>query len=244
MRILLIRHGDPDYENDALTEKGKKEAAMLASRLLNEKIDYVYESPMGRARETAKPTLIAKGMEAVCHNWLREFSDLRIVRPDLNAPSPVCWDWLPGDWTKHEEFYRYDKWFEQENMAAGSAEDYLKEVTDGLDELLAKHGYVHDGHVFRAQKANDDTIALFCHFGVGCVIIGHLLGISPMPLWQGFAAAPTSVTTIMTEERREGTASFRVTCYGDTTHLYINSEQPSFSARFCEMYSNADERHD
>ena len=30
MRILLIRHGDPDYEHDTLTEKGRREAALLA----------------------------------------------------------------------------------------------------------------------------------------------------------------------------------------------------------------------
>ena len=30
MRILMIRHGDPDYEHDSLTETGKKEAALLA----------------------------------------------------------------------------------------------------------------------------------------------------------------------------------------------------------------------
>lgn len=244
MKILLIRHGDPNYENDSLTEKGKKEAAMLASRLINEKIDYAYVSPLGRARETAAPTLAAKGMEEICHDWLREFSDCRIVRPDLGGPSPVCWDWLPEDWTKYEDFYRYDKWFDQDNMAAADAWKYAKEVFDGIDELLAKHGYVHKGHVFEARRANDDTIALFCHFGVGCLIIGYLLGISPMPLWQGLVAAPTSVTTIVTEERREGTASFRMSCYGDTTHLYINNEKPSFAARFCEMYSNKDERHD
>ena len=32
MRILMIRHGDPDYVHDSLTEKGKVEAALLAER--------------------------------------------------------------------------------------------------------------------------------------------------------------------------------------------------------------------
>ena len=31
MRILLIRHGDPDYENDTLTEKGKNPIITLTS---------------------------------------------------------------------------------------------------------------------------------------------------------------------------------------------------------------------
>ena len=54
MRILMIRHGDPDYVHDSLTEKGKVEAALLA-----EQDDqgagkgFFYVSPLGRARETA-----------------------------------------------------------------------------------------------------------------------------------------------------------------------------------------------
>lgn len=33
MRLILIRHGDPNYEKDCLTEKGKREAALLAERI-------------------------------------------------------------------------------------------------------------------------------------------------------------------------------------------------------------------
>jgi probable phosphoglycerate mutase len=75
-------------------------------------------------------------------------------------------------------------------------------------------------------------------------MLGHLLGISPMVLWHGFCAAPASVTTLITEERREGAAAFRAISFGDTSHLYAAGMKPSFSARFCESYSNADERHD
>ena len=33
MRILIIRHGDPNYELDTLTETGWKEAKLVAERL-------------------------------------------------------------------------------------------------------------------------------------------------------------------------------------------------------------------
>ena len=39
MRILIVRHGDPDYEIDSLTEKGWVEAGHLSERLASEKID-------------------------------------------------------------------------------------------------------------------------------------------------------------------------------------------------------------
>ena len=39
MKILIIRHADPDYERDTLTEKGLFEAELLARTLQDEKID-------------------------------------------------------------------------------------------------------------------------------------------------------------------------------------------------------------
>ena len=29
MRLIFIRHGDPDYKNDDVTEKGKREVELL-----------------------------------------------------------------------------------------------------------------------------------------------------------------------------------------------------------------------
>jgi hypothetical protein len=79
--------------------------------------------------------------------------------------------------------------------------------------------------------------------GLLAPLLGHLLGISPMVLWHGTCAAPTSVTTVVTEERREGIASFRTLSFGDISHLYVKNEPPAFSARFCECFGN-DEVHD
>ena len=64
-----------------------------------------------------------------------------------------------------------------------------------------------------------------------------------MVLWHGTAAAPTAVTILYTEERRRGKAAFRMTCFGDISHLYEAGEEPSFSARFCETYDSR-KRHD
>ena len=64
MRLLFIRHGEPDYEKDSLTEKGFREAEYLAEYLAGEKIDTCYVSPLGRAKDTAAPTLKKKHMQA------------------------------------------------------------------------------------------------------------------------------------------------------------------------------------
>ena len=41
MRILIVRHGDPDYDHDSLTEKGFREAELLSEKLKKEKLDYI-----------------------------------------------------------------------------------------------------------------------------------------------------------------------------------------------------------
>ena len=112
------------------------------------------------------------------------------------------------------------------------------------DAVLADHGYVREGEYYKVERSNRDTIVFFCHFGLECVLLSRLMNVSPMVLWHHTCAAPASVTTVVTEERREGKASFRMGAFGDISHFYAAGEEPSFSARFCETFDSADERHD
>jgi probable phosphoglycerate mutase len=128
-------------------------------------------------------------------------------------------------------------------MQAANMQQGIEEVQKGLDEVLKQHGYLRQGNFYHVLEENEDTLVFFCHFGVECVMLGHLLGISPMVLWHTFIAAPSSVTTICTEEREKGIASFRVSAFGDISHLYVAQEPPAFAGRFCETFSNLDQRH-
>ena len=129
-------------------------------------------------------------------------------------------------------------------MKSGNVQEEYAWVADALDGVLARHGYVREGNYYRVERGSSDTIAFFCHFGLECVLLSHLLGVSPMILWHGTCAAPSSVTTLITEERRRGIAYFRMSSFGDVSHLTAAGELPSFSARFCEQYENASQRHD
>jgi len=243
MRILFIRHGDPDYELDSLTPKGFTEVKLLADKLQNEKIDYYYVSPLGRAKDTARFTLDKKEATAVEKDWLREFH-APIWRPDVSDRRMIAWDSLPQDWCNYEDFYHYDRWISHPAMQEGKVYEEYSRVTKAFDELLEEHGYVREGHLYKAEKANNDTIALFCHFGVTCVLLSHLLSVSPVILLHGLCAPPSSVTTVVTEERREGIATFRMNGYGDVSHLYVVGEKPSPAASFCECFTNDWQRHD
>ncbi len=54
MKLLIVRHGDPDYSIDSLTETGWIEAELLSDRLCKLDVKAFYCSPKGRARDTAK----------------------------------------------------------------------------------------------------------------------------------------------------------------------------------------------
>lgn len=243
MQILIIRHGDPDYERDSLTEKGWREAQCLADRLSKLDVKEFYVSPLGRAKDTASLTLKKTGREATELPWMQEFVRAQIARPDA-AKRTIAWDWLPQDWMTEEAFYDREKWLDTPVMQDSDIRQEYQWVANGLDQLLEEYGYVRDGNYYRVEWASTDRIVLICHFGVQCVMLSHLLGISPMILWHGFCAAPTSVTTINTEERRRGIASFRVASFGDVSHLYAAGEPVSFQARFCEYYGKEGERID
>lgn len=242
MKLLIVRHGDPDYEKDSLTEKGWREAALLAERLSKLKITDFYVSPLGRAKDTASLTLKKMGRTAAEFDWLREFPP-QIRRPDAAPKKIIPWDWLPEDWTAEPAYFDKDAWSSTEIMKEGHVGEMYERVVQGFDQILADHGYQRDGACYRTQKGNRDVLVFFCHFGVECVLLSHLMNVSPMILWHHFCAAPSSVTTIYTEERREGTAIFRAGSFGDISHLYAGGEEPAFAARFCEIFDSED-RHD
>ena len=240
MKLLIVRHGDPDYAIDSLTETGWKEAELLSRRLCKLDVKAFYCSPLGRARDTSTATLQKLERTAEILPWLREFA------PGIQNPSTggnCAWDWLPQTWTEDPMLYDKDRWTESWFRDTGIREQE-QWVAKNLDVLLARHGYIREGNYYRAEVPNEDTIVFFCHFGLECVLLSHLLGISPVVLWNGCCAAPTSVTTLVTEERRKGIACFRMSAFGDISHLYAADQGPSFSARFCETYDNWTQRHD
>jgi probable phosphoglycerate mutase len=242
MKLLIIRHADPDYSIDSLTPTGWKEAELLSHRISKLDVKAFYTSPLGRAKDTASLSLQKMNREATVCPWLREF-DRAISRPDADKRI-IPWDWLPADWTAVPEHFDRDLWHTTDIMQDGHVKEEYDWVTSELDKLLATHGYERNGNYYNAINANNDTIVFFCHFGLECVLLSHLLNISPMQLWHGTCAAPSSVTTLVTEERRKGVAYFRMSSFGDISHLYAGGEGPSFAARFCEAYDNVNERHD
>ncbi|MCR5670570.1 MAG: histidine phosphatase family protein [Butyrivibrio sp.] len=260
MKLIFIRHGDPDYTTDSLTEKGKKEAALLAATINDFGIDEVYQSPLGRARETAAYCLEKLGKTAETFEWLQEFpavfdpnlsesareaykTDLEIDPQTGKYKKRITWDMLPSYYMNHPELFDKKAWRESELVTCSDMVSVYDHVTTEFDKFLERQGYKRNGMIYSTEQGNNKTIAIFCHFGITAVFLSHLWNISPFVPLQFMAFAPTSVTEIATEEREKGIVTFRTLRGGDITHLTMAGEERSFAARFCEAYDNVNERH-
>ena len=80
MKLMFVRHAEPDYKHDSLTLKGHREAQLLSLRLAKLDVRDFYASPLGRAQETARYTLERTHRTAErCRGW-RSSADGALTR--------------------------------------------------------------------------------------------------------------------------------------------------------------------
>jgi probable phosphoglycerate mutase len=246
MKIVILRHADPDYEHDSLTEKGFKEAKLLGDYFHQTfpNIKAFYVSPLGRAQRTFEAVKKYYPEVPVHHcDWLVEFRG-KIHRPDQGGRLMACWDLLPEDAQKNPMIYTSD-WLNAPllNEEGCTVRKYAMEEIAEFDKILAIHGYVRNGLFYEVKESNHDVIVFCCHFGIGALLASHLMHCSPYSLWEHTCLLPSSVTVFASEERRQGIAHFRAYQYGSTAHLSLGGEEASFSGRFAEVFTDS-ERHD
>ncbi|MDD6206945.1 MAG: histidine phosphatase family protein [Clostridiales bacterium] len=254
MRLIFIRHAEPDYSIDSLTTKGHHEAALLAERIQHWKVTDFFCSPLGRAKDTAKPSLDKLQRTAKELPWLEEFK-VPISRADHPARKTIPWDLTPDYLNQHPELFDGNEWTKSPLMQIGNVEKRYQEVITEFDKLLSSYGYHRHGLIYsgpndgpatnhfmqyddrstehlKENRADDTTLVFFCHLGVMMAILSHLINASPCVPWQGFFVAPSSVTVLASEERTPGEAYFRCQMLGDTSHLRIAGEPVSYYGYF------------
>ena len=176
MRLIFVRHGEPDYVRDCLTETGKKQAAAAAVRLEREGITEIYASPQGRAAETAAYTAARLGLPVRTLEYMHEISWGGPDVPERGHPwtlsdrmiSEEDFDFYSQDWRKHPYF------------ANNVAVKYLDAIAPAFDEFLLAHGYRHEGTRFFCETDISRNVALFSHGGSGACVLSHLLAL-PFP---------------------------------------------------------------
>ena len=267
MRIIFVRHGEPDYEKDSLTKKGWREAELLADRISQWNVTDFYCSPLGRAKDTASHTLKKLNRNAVTLDFMREFS-YHITDP-VTGRYGVPWDYTPSDWTGDLSMFDMEAWAASPRMQENPViSTQYKIVWEEFDKLLASYGYIREKNYYRCPDkqerfrirtpkptvlSNEDflcgnhpdsfpsdtdepTIVIFCHLGIICLVLSHLLNIPFQLLTHGFFLPTTSLTILTSEERWSNEAYFRVQAMGDCNHLLENGEPISSSGAFASAF--------
>ena len=210
MEAYLVRHGDPDYANDTLTEQGHAEARALAEHLRNVPIDDIYVSPMGRAQATVGYTAHVHSRPAVTLDWLHELDgNFEGQRWAWNVPGTevLASPTLPG----------HDNWVGLVPYGAHMRESH-ESLARQFDALIERYGYAREGHRYRVVRSSDKAIAFFCHAGVILSLISYLLS-WPLPLaYSHLSYDPTGVTRLLWVEHG-GYAAPRAKTINDLSHL-------------------------
>jgi len=218
LRLLIVRHGAPDYEKDTLTEQGWKEAELLAPHLVRMKPDHICLSIYGRAQDTAKKTLELTGIVPEVFDWLCEFD-----APMLPPFDKTRWHSDPKVWTSDPQWRSAD-WKESSVFRDSEFLRIYEQDRACLDAYLARHGYVRDGmlwHVTEEFFDVNETIVFFCHLGRGVTLLSQLLDLPWLVAAHQFWIPTSSVTEILFERSRfdRSVAIPRVARLSDVSHL-------------------------
>ena len=218
MRLLIVRHGAPNYEKDTLTEQGWREAELLAPHIVRMNPDYICLSPFGRAQDTAKKTLELTGIKPQVFDWLCEF--------DGGLPAPfdkTKWHTDPKIWTSDPQ-WRSPDWKESPLFQNSEFLRVYEEDRRSLDGYLAEHGYVRDGmlwHVTEEFYDVNETIVFFCHLGRTVTLLSQILDMPWIPTAHQIWIPTSSVTEIIFERSHydRSIAIPRIARLSDVSHL-------------------------
>ena len=163
MRLIFVRHGEPDYEKDCLTERGRLQAEAAAKRLMNEGISEIYSSPNGRARETASHTAKALGLSV---NILPYMHEIAWSGRDGKLYSEDGHPWSASDKAIREGFvFCGDNWMTHPYFKENAALPCFETVAEGIRGFMLEKGFRQEGSRFFCTAKEEETVALFSHGG-------------------------------------------------------------------------------
>ncbi len=223
MLLYIVRHGDPVYETDSLTERGRLQAEAVGKRMYDAKIDRIFSSPMGRAKETAEPACKLLGLEKNIEEWTHEIGDERLTPfPDGKMKSITL---------VQNTYYRengnidlpYERSFECQGINQSKMDVAVKYIEEHGKEFLERLGYKEENGIYRILKPSEEKVALFCHAAFSRAWLSVLLHIPLHIMWASFQYTHTGVTVVEFQNNSNGFTAPRCLCYSDVSHLYASN---------------------
>ena len=222
MLLYIVRHGDPIYETDSLTERGKLQAEAVGKRIADSRIDRIFTSPMGRARMTAEPACRLLGLDYTVEEWAHEIEDERLTPyPDGKLKSISH---LPNTVFRENGnlYLPYERSLECTAVNETRMEEARARIEAGGREFLERLGYREENGVYRILYPNEEKVALFCHSAMSRTWLSTLLRVPLHMMWSSFNFTHTGVTILSFKNYESGFTAPRCLCLSDMSHLYAN----------------------
>lgn len=172
MDIYFIRHGDPDYEHDSLTEMGHFQAEKTAEELKKIPFDMVFASSMNRAIETAKHLTDKTNQGIQTIDWAREDRTWTYMY-DLNEEGQGRWFF---DVKKNKDLLM--KLVGKKDWYKSFKPDIKKLLDEDeieLDKWLLSLNVLHKDGKYKIIGKTPEKVAFFAHGGFGLVFYSHIL---------------------------------------------------------------------
>ena len=221
MYLYIIRHGDPDYEKDCLTQRGWAHAEAVAYRLKRSGITRVFSSPMGRARQTAQPTCRLLNLPCEIEEWAREISlDVRTPFPDGTIRSISR---LPKHYFRENgaQDLSYEECCACPALSDTSMYEARRKIENASRGFLSRLGYQEVNGVYRILFESEERVAMFCHGALGRAWISVMLHIPLNIMWCS-EYTHTGVTILRFANEPGGFTAPALLCYADMSHLYAH----------------------
>lgn len=218
MEIVLVRHAQPEWireglavDDPPLTDRGRRQARLLAERLAAEHFDEIYVSPLTRALQTFEPVGHRTGWQGETARWLEEIR------------SPI-WHGSPAE--KAEETFRAERLRPAEERWSGipggeAVRDFVARIRESAGLFLEEHGITPAPGELPVWRIEDPgrRILLVAHAGTNAVTMCYLLGLQPVPWeWERFVLGHASISRLEALELGDG-HTFSLTRLSDSEHL-------------------------
>lgn len=220
MLLYIIRHGDPNYEKDCLTERGWQQAEAVGKRIADAKVDRIFSSPMGRARETATPACRLLGLDYQIEEWTHEIGDERMTTYPDGVRKSITFVQNTYYRENGNQDLSYRQAFECPGIVQSDMKSAIAYIEKNGNDFLERLGYKEENGVYRIIRPNEEKVALFCHAAFGRAWLSVLLHIPLHIMWASFDYTHTGVTVLEFKNNENGVTAPSCLCYSDMSHLY------------------------
>jgi broad specificity phosphatase PhoE len=200
MELYLIRHGESDippdsFQNDyPLSELGRNQAAALAKRFRDVRVDHLMTTPYLRTTETAEAIARVAGVSAIEEPGLGSFR----AGGFHDVPVSKARDAYPEWFEKTYPLQSYE-------LAGGeSAAAFFERVTAFVEKVWERYA-----------ESRDLNVVVVCHEETINALLHHFLGLEFYG-FQTFKLDHTSMTRLNSRLRKP-----RITAVNDVAHLLM-----------------------